>query len=152
MGIKSAVYNQERFQTKSGLRWRVNGIWMQLKVHLLVIDLWWAHQIKLRIYESCFHHFFLQYLLLFFPLLKTEKYWWKKGENRIRSSLIWLSYYYSWKSRNFKGKIAALPYNLQSFYLSEPVIVWLHTENKKRGLLKTEFCLKSTSKFINKWR
>ena len=47
------------------------------------------------------------------------------------------------------GKIAALPYNLQSFYLSEPVIVWLHTENKKRGLLKTEFCLKATSKFIN---
>ena len=40
------------------------------------------------------------------------------------------------------GKIAALPYNLQSFYLSEPVINYTQK-------IRKEFCLKSTSKFIN---
>ena len=41
-------------------------------VHLLVNDLWWGHQIKLRIYECCFHHFFSNICCAFFICSKLR--------------------------------------------------------------------------------
>ena len=40
----------------------------------LCINYWWAQQIKLQMYESCFHQFFSpKFVMIWFQQLKAEK-------------------------------------------------------------------------------